>query len=156
MNLIYCTIGCIVLFAILYGYIQMADEKMLSSVVQKIKQRKKIHSDGISFIDIETNDFKSFSFKKAILIVGLIYIINIASLFKTKKYEITSDGNLYRTIETYWGFNKKEYQLDNRNGKWYVQKSINGKFKDNWIELNENNEDFYNIEYEQPKSEWYE
>jgi len=156
MIIIYYTIGCIILFAIILAIIQSNDEKMHNSILHEIEKRKDEYTDFFSILRVDYNNFKSFTYKKAIIIVGLIYLVNIVKLFETKKYEITPDGNLYRSVETYWGFKKKEYLLDSRDGKWYVLIGKDGSFNGPWIELDDDDEDFYDIENEREYKEWFE
>lgn len=159
MIIIYYTIGFIVIFAIILAVIQTNDEKMFSSILRKIEKRRHEHTDFFSILNFDYDEFKSFTYKKAIIIAGFFYVINIINLFETKKYEITSDGYLFRTVATYWGFKKQEYLLESRDGRWYGLRAKDGKysFKDNnWFEIYEDDDIFFDIEEVEEPKEWFE
>jgi hydroxymethylpyrimidine pyrophosphatase-like HAD family hydrolase len=104
-------------------------------------------------INIIKREIDSINLKKNLYILfALFFAFTLLSEFKTKRYFITNDGALIRNVETFWGQKVVQFELEKRDGRWFAR-SFERDSK--WFQINDENEDFYNIESETENRGWF-
>lgn len=138
---------------LIISYLNSEKENLLEKLYWSLNKKETQDFEKSKIISIIRKEIDSLSLKKNLyFLFALFFAFTLFSKFKTKRYFITSDGSLIRNVETFWGSKVVQFELEERDGRWFAKSFENGS---KWFQIDDEDEDFYEFESESEKGDWF-